>query len=240
MGGRRGWKSNDSLVGPPRPGAEFHWIHTRRDNVPMPESSEVRERPVDPAAEHKTALRRRLRAARRERAAVRADHRETDADSLASHTLAYLAGLPGPVHCVAAFESLPTETPTHRLVDTLRSSGIRVLLPVLLPDLDLDWRELNGSLHDPLGCNAIAQADAILVPAMSIDSGGRRLGQGGGSYDRALPRRRPGVQVVALIDDDEFSLEPLPMNSLDQGVDGCITPQAGYRRLPHRQHDLRH
>src|SRR5258705_10607575 len=87
-----------------------------------------------------------------------------------------------------------------------------LLLPALRPDRDLDWAAYTGALvaggtltrlHEPagprLGIAAIATADVVLVPALAVDQQGTRLGRGGGSYDRALTRVRPGVDVVELL-----------------------------------------
>lgn len=211
------------------------------------------ERPPDDVDARKSALRRDLRRARRERAASRdAAQRERLAHDLAAHALAYLDGpylhrVGAPARCVTLFEALPTEVPTHALLDALHARGIRILLPVLLPDLDLEWFALEDPAHreDPggiadlrdadshagrlLGREGIAQADVVFAPAMAIDTEGRRLGQGGGSYDRALMRRRAGVPVVALVDDAEFRTDALPVDARDQRVDGCLSPQGGYR-----------
>ena len=46
-----------------------------------------------------------------------------------------------------------------------------------------------------------------------------RLGRGGGSYDRALPRVRPGIPVVALLYSDEVRAE-LPREPWDVAGDG--------------------
>lgn len=212
--------------------------------------------PPDDLAARKDELRRGLRRARRERAAARdAAARGQSARALAEHALAYLDGpyrerAGSPARCVTLFESLPTEVPTHALAEALHARGIAILLPVLLPDLDLDWIELDdpAQLTTPrgiselreathhgsrlLGPEGIARADVVFAPAMAIDAQGRRLGQGGGSYDRALPRRRAGVPVVALIDDAEFCEQPLPADPRDQRVEACLTPRAGYRAFP--------
>ncbi len=42
----------------------------------------------------------------------------------------------------------------------------------------------------------------MLAPALAVDGEGRRLGQGGGSYDRALTRTR--APVLAVVFDDEL------------------------------------
>src|SRR3954463_4166392 len=45
---------------------------------------------------------------------------------------------------VAAYVSVGSEPGTLALLDALRARGVRVLLPALLPDNDLDWGEYAG------------------------------------------------------------------------------------------------
>ena len=79
-----------------------------------------------------------------------------------------------------------------------------------------------------LPAEAIARADALIVPALAVDRGGRRLGQGGGWYDRMLPLRRDGVGVFAMVYDDELVPGPLPTEEHDEVVDAVITPSAWF------------
>ena len=51
----------------------------------------------------------------------------------------------------------------------------------------------------PLGPDAVALADLVLAPGLAVDRTGTRMGQGGGCYDKALPRRRPGTPVVVVL-----------------------------------------
>ena len=118
----------------------------------------------------------------------------------------------------------------------------RVLLPVLLPDNDLDWAWYDGTLHpgprglaEPpgprLGPSALTQVDLILVPALAVDLHGYRMGRGGGSYDRALARldgsARARRLVVALLHDGELIGE-VPAEPHDRRVHGVITPTRGF------------
>ena len=76
-----------------------------------------------------------------------------------------------------------------------------------------------------LGLDAVATADLVLAPGLAVDSRGTRMGQGGGCYDRALPRRRPGVPVVVLLHPGEVLGEdeaPLPRREHDQPVDAVF------------------
>ncbi len=116
---------------------------------------------------------------------------------------------------------------------------MRVLLPLLRDDMDLEWAEYAGEdalvpaargLREPttrsLGRGVLREADVVLVPALAVDATGARLGQGGGSYDRALLRAL-GL-VLAIVHDDEV-VDAIPSEPHDLGVDGMLTPQAGVR-----------
>lgn len=113
------------------------------------------------------------------------------------------------------------------------------LLPVLLSDGDLDWVEYTGQLRQQprglqepvgpqLGFGAIASCDLVLVPALLVDRAGNRLGQGGGSYDRALARAT-GL-TVALLHDGEL-VARLPREEHDVPVHAVATPSEGVVHL---------
>jgi 5-formyltetrahydrofolate cyclo-ligase len=76
----------------------------------------------------------------------------------------------------------------------------------------------------------VTSADLVIVPALAVDRDGRRLGRGGGSYDRALARVGPAVPTVALIYDDEL-LDEVPAGRLDQRVRLAARPRQGIIRL---------
>jgi 5-formyltetrahydrofolate cyclo-ligase len=122
------------------------------------------------------------------------------------------------------------------LAGALTGTG-RLLLPVLLADGDLDWAEYQGpdslapsarGLREPrgrrVGVDAVRDAELIVVPALAVDRTGVRMGRGGGSYDRVLPRAT-GL-IVALLHDGEL-VEAVPAEPHDRPVHAVITPSRG-------------
>ena len=80
-----------------------------------------------------------------------------------------------------------------------------------------------------LGKDAIGQADVVLVPGAAVSADGARLGQGGGCYDRALPRITAGTPVAVVLFDDEVGL-PVPSDPHDVRVGFALTA-SGVRAL---------
>ncbi|MFI8342639.1 5-formyltetrahydrofolate cyclo-ligase [Streptomyces sp. NPDC085639] len=192
----------------------------------------------------KAGLRRELLAARR---ALSPEDCRTAATALAvrAFELPELAD----ARTVAAYVSIGTEPGTRELLDALRAAGKRVLLPLLLPDNDLNWAAYEGPgslaeaahpgkmrLLEPtgpaLGPDAVTGADAVLLPGLAVDGRGMRLGRGGGSYDRVLERlERAGAHpaLVVLLYDDEV-VARVPEEPHDHPVRAVATP-SGVRRF---------
>ncbi|WP_328295137.1 5-formyltetrahydrofolate cyclo-ligase [Kineococcus sp. NBC_00420] len=174
---------------------------------------------------------------RRLRHGIRSRRRERDADttrSLDTAVARVLAGCPllAGARRIACYSSTTGEPGTRTLLAELRRHDVEVLLPVLLEDGDLDW-ELRAPRRGapaplgPLGPHAVASVDLVVVPALAVDTAGRRLGQGGGSYDRALARVPARVPVLAVVHDDELldaAVSPLPVLPHDRLVQAVVTP----------------
>lgn len=147
---------------------------------------------------------------------------------------------------VTAYVPVGSEPGSTRLPEVVAAALAgqgELLLPVLRPDLDLDWAAYTGpdslvaadrGLREPtgrrMGRTAIETADLVVVPALAVDRRGIRLGRGGGSYDRALARVRPDTLTVALLYDGEL-LDEVPVEAHDRAIQAVITPTAGLRRL---------
>ncbi|MEU9351559.1 5-formyltetrahydrofolate cyclo-ligase [Streptomyces griseoloalbus] len=199
------------------------------------------DRPGEPG---KRALRREILTVRN---GLTADDTRDSATALARQAL----GLPELAHArtVAAYVSVGSEPGTLALLDALRARGVRVLLPALLPDNDLDWGAYTGegslarvrhggrmALFEPagerLGPDAVTDADVVLLPGLAVDARGMRLGRGGGSYDRVLARlERAGAHpaLVVLLYDSEV-VERVPEEPHDRPVHAVVTP-SGVRRF---------
>jgi len=143
---------------------------------------------------------------------------------------------------VAAYVSVGSEPGTGPLLDELRDRGVQVLLPVLLPDDDLDWAPYDGpdrlvgtdnGLREPttapLGPDAVLDADVIVAPALAVDRHGLRLGRGRGCYDRALARLAGHSWTCVLLHEGELLDLPVPREPHDMPVSAAATPLGLHR-----------
>lgn len=106
-------------------------------------------------------------------------------------------------HTLLLYYSLPDEVNTHEWIDELVAEGKRVLLPVVVNDKDMVIREYTGkhdlaegSFHimEPIGklfpIEKYPEIEVAIIPGMSFDDTGHRLGRGKGYYDRFLTKLR--------------------------------------------------
>lgn len=110
-------------------------------------------------------------------------------------------------HTLLLYYSLPDEVNTHEWIDELVTERKRVLLPVVFNDKDMVIREYTGkhdlaegSFHimEPIGKlfpeEKYPEIEVAIIPGMSFDDDGHRLGRGKGYYDRFLAKLR-GTEV---------------------------------------------
>lgn len=196
---------------------------------------------VAAATDPKAEWRVRLLAARRARPA---EQLAAAGAVLAEHVLTLCRELGA--QTIAGHLSMPGEPPTGPSLAALHAQGLEVLVPVTLPDRDLDWAVWRpdlplrrGAAGNPepagprLGAQALSRADLVLAPGLAADADGVRLGRGGGSYDRALHRVRADTPVAVLLFDEEV-VARLPADPHDQPVGFAITPSGLHRLGPHR------
>ena len=134
---------------------------------------------------------------------------------------------------VMAFSSFGSELPTQPLVERLLARGITVALPrITAGDVEArTWRsgepmtETAFGALEPAGGEFVepSRIDVVATPAVAFDRAGRRVGYGGGFYDRFFLQMRgdalrAGVGFgLQLLDRD------LPEGAFDVRVDAVIT-----------------
>lgn len=167
-------------------------------------------------ADMKDGLRRRLRAQREER--------------YIEHNLLHLLEVPEifQASVIASYYSYGFEPDTYLLNEAIIASAKTLLLPRINGE-NIDWVQwggsseslsANGKFQEPIGpiFTDLDAIELVLVPALAIDPDGYRLGQGGGFYDRALPKLRAwkhGVVYNYERMEHDLPREPwdVPMNS---------------------------
>jgi 5-formyltetrahydrofolate cyclo-ligase len=180
-------------------------------------------------AERKAALRRALAAGRRALPPARAR-------AAGEAVAARLAATEEFAGCrrVALYAEADGELPTGALLRLARARGLPVLWPRLGPDgLEFARCDDAGALEPGAfgirapgaACEAAAlgTGDLVVVPALAFDRAGRRLGRGGGHYDRALaaPDARRSLRVGVGYD---FQLvAEVPAGEGDERVDLVVT-----------------
>lgn len=182
-----------------------------------------------------TAAKRLLREqARAARCALDPASCSAFAEAVAERLLA-LPELAG-AHVVLAYSATPEEIDPAHAVDALRALGKTLALPrveakgVLGLHLVAHGDELEAGpfagIAQPLADSPRLQpdvVDAVIVPGVAFDPSGRRLGYGGGFYDRLLPRLRGDCTRIGLAYDEQLVSE-LPVAEHDEHVDVIVTP----------------
>jgi 5-formyltetrahydrofolate cyclo-ligase len=168
----------------------------------------------------KVTLRKRLRAARRALSA--AEHQRLSklaADAVARLPM-FAAGKK-----VALYLPFDRETDTSALLIAARRRHVRVFVPVVVDRRRrlMRFYPLVGELRRGAFGLPVPQRlrqphsprwlDLIVVPLVGVDGRGRRLGLGGGFYDRALSfrhrmRHKMGPHLVGLAFDLQRTCEP--------------------------------
>lgn len=119
---------------------------------------------------------------------------------------------------ILSYSGVEGEVNLGSLLDRARLDGKRVAYPrvisrtemiALFPAGEEDWTTGSFGIRepDPAKCEAVApeDLDLILCPCSGFDEDGKRLGMGGGYYDRYLPRCK-NARVIAVA----YEVQKLP------------------------------
>lgn len=182
------------------------------------------------SSDDKRALRRRLRAARR---AIPDDQRAAAHERIVAHLRCLLDETPRPGGAVALYAAMPEEADARGLIATLPPGSIawpRVTegeLELVACDEDALVVGYQGLREPPPGLAPMSptRLRLLVVPGLGFDALGRRLGQGGGFYDRLLARVRadPHPCLIVGIAYQVQILPEVPTAPHDQPVDLVVT-----------------
>jgi 5-formyltetrahydrofolate cyclo-ligase len=142
---------------------------------------------------------------------------------------------------VMAFWSFGSEVDTAPLIEALHGRGVHVALPRIVEG-DMEPRtyapgdpviETAFGAREPSAGIALdpSAIDVVVTPAVAFDRSGRRVGYGGGFYDRFFPRTRRETLRMGVGFDVQLLDEDLPGGHFDLGLDGVVT-ESGVVRFP--------
>jgi 5-formyltetrahydrofolate cyclo-ligase len=140
---------------------------------------------------------------------------------------------------VLLYAAIGNEVATNLIFEDARSTGRPVYYPVADPAAKhLDFRAVlsldelrQGHFGVPEPCEGerfepkSGDAAIVFVPGLAFSASGRRLGRGGGFYDRFLASPGPGVTAVGLAYSFQV-LERLPQEPWDRQLDYVVTERA--------------
>jgi 5-formyltetrahydrofolate cyclo-ligase len=137
---------------------------------------------------------------------------------------------------IGFYASFNNEVSTSIIFDRAVEDGKKVLFPCIrkadkelafFPVRGLDEMELGPFgimapfIREGMG-DCLSEADLLLIPGVSYDLKGGRIGYGGGFYDRTLYKLAKLPFIVALAYDFQI-LDEVPMCSHDVRVDVIVT-----------------
>lgn len=137
---------------------------------------------------------------------------------------------PSTLPSLIAYEALPGELSFARFLET---TSARIWLPIIASANGTPLSELPvGFISEDEAATLRVTCSLVIVPALAVDEGGARLGQGGGWYDRALPEvldASPDALVFAATPRNAYLRSGIiPVEAHDMQVDGVVTEQ-GWR-----------
>jgi 5-formyltetrahydrofolate cyclo-ligase len=143
---------------------------------------------------------------------------------------------------VMLFWSFGSEIATQPLIDRLHHGGVVTALPRVTGPQELEavayapgdpTRETSFGASEPAGGTVVdpGAIDVVVTPGVAFDASGRRVGYGGGFYDRFLLLAEAAPRV-ALAFDLQLLDRDLPAGAFDLPVDVVVTESRTIRPTP--------
>lgn len=128
---------------------------------------------------------------------------------------------------VFVYLSFSSEAPTDKLIERLIEQGWQVYCPRIddtkmsAVEYGEDFELSAYGIREPLGEAYDGDMDVVIMPMLAVDEQGRRLGYGGGYYDRYLGAHPETLRLAYGFD---FQiLRQVPTETHDIKMDGIIT-----------------
>lgn len=179
----------------------------------------------------KKQLRQKMRTLRHHHSRTQKDFADQALDSVAQLFLKHApqSGV------LASYHATGTEISPHSIEEVWRQQGLPVALPrIVTPGQPLSFHLytpgeplISGphGIQEPSPEAELALPAIVLVPLLAVDRHGRRLGQGGGYYDRTLVQLRRSNPILAIgLAYDVQLLDFVPASAHDQNLDAVLTP----------------
>ena len=142
---------------------------------------------------------------------------------------------------IFVYSSMEKEIPTHRIIDTAIKDGKKVALPKIRTGVKagakMDFVFINKDTEYKAGVYGILEPDSdefinvndmsdkieMLIPGLCFDIKGRRIGYGGGYYDRYLTKYPEDKFHITALAYEYQIFESLPVNENDKPVNLIVT-----------------
>ena len=135
---------------------------------------------------------------------------------------------------VFIFVSMQTETDTSELIQNALNTGKRLCVPKIIEDGIMEAVEIKNQaqlrsgkfgIYEPDDTSpsvAKNEIDLVLLPCLAADENGRRLGRGGGYYDRFC-EDYTGDKIIVCPEMLLFKNGEIPTEKWDITADGVVT-----------------
>lgn len=182
--------------------------------------------------EEKQLLRKTIRAAERE---LPQSYKDRSSAEICAHLSAmpeYLAA-----DTVFAFVGTVREIDTTAFLEDVLARGKRLCVPLCVGDGLMDLHHITSleqlntgayGIREPAEDTPIVPVDEVdfaVIPCLSCSHGGKRLGQGGGFYDRFLAKYRSAAVLVCR---ERLTREELPVEPHDLPIPWVLTEKGLY------------
>ena len=140
---------------------------------------------------------------------------------------------------VFLFVGTSREISTDGLIEDSLAAGKTVAVPLCVGDGIMELKRLDSLAELRIGAYGIrepmadapsidpADVDFALIPCVSCDHGGKRLGQGGGFYDRFLEKYEGPAAMVCR---EALMREDIPVEAHDNTIDIVVSEAGVFRR----------